>query len=263
MIQGNPYVDIIGAGNLAWSLAPALENAGFKVNFVYSRTIKNAKKLARLLYQAEPKLDLDFSLSRSSIFILAVSDDALDEVAREIVLPLDAVIAHTSGSKPISTLAYTATPNIGVFYPLQTFSRQKLIDFKEVPILIEADNGSTKQILIKLGKSISRIVLPISSEQRKIVHLAAVFACNFTNDMLSEASILLNNSALDFNILKPLIVETINKSLELGPVSAQTGPARRGDLKILDEHMNLLAGQKELQEIYRLISQNIIDKSNR
>ena len=261
-MNGKPDVDIIGAGNLAWSLAPALENAGFTINFVYSKTAKSAKKLSRLLYQAEPKLDLDFSSSKSSIYILAVSDQALDDIAKELILPLDAIVVHTSGSKPLRTLAYTATPNIGVFYPLQTFSKQKLVDFKEVPILVEAENKATKNILIKLGKSLSKTVLSISSTQRRVVHLAAVFACNFTNDMLSEANTLLSNSSLDFQILKPLIVETMNKSLEIGPESAQTGPAKREDMEILDEHMEMLTGQAELQEIYRLVSQNIIDKSN-
>ena len=259
-MKGKPDIDIIGAGNLAWSLAPALENAGFTVNYVYNRTPKRAKELARHLYQAESKTNLDFTTSRSSIFLVMVSDDALAEVAKELIVPLDAIVVHTSGSRPLNALAYTATPNIGVFYPLQTFSSKKIIDFREVPILIESENKYTREILIKLAKSLSNKVLKISSLQRKKVHLAAVFASNFSNNLLSIAENLLEQADLDFEILKPLIVETISKSLEIGPEFAQTGPAARGDLQILEDHVEMLANDVELQTIYQLMSQHILDQ---
>lgn len=255
-----PQIDIIGAGNLMWSLAPSLENAGFKVHQVYSRTTKNAKLLAKTLYQAKVKKDLDFSGSPASIFILSISDDALAEVVREIILPTDAILVHTSGSMPLSTLGYAPTPNLGVLYPLQTFSKGTITDFREVPILIEADNNFTAQLLIKIAKSISSEVFSIDSTERKKIHLAAVFASNFSNHMISEAKSLLDTAGLSFDLLKPLIVETINKSLSLGPEKAQTGPAIRGDRQILENHMSLLDNQPETKEIYRLISQRILDK---
>ena len=260
-MKGLPDIDIIGAGNLAWSLAPALENAGFTINYVYNRTPKRAKQLARHLYQAEPKNNLDFTASKSSIFLVMVSDDALPEVAKELILPLDAIVIHTSGSRPLNVLAYTATPNIGVFYPLQTFSSQKLIDFKNIPILVESDNRFTREILMKLARSLSKKVLKTSSLQRRKVHLAAVFASNFTNNLLSIAEALLEQADLDFDILKPLIIETISKGLEIGPQLAQTGPAVRGDMLILEDHLEMLADDSELQSIYQLISQHILDQN--
>ena len=184
-MKGKPDIDIIGAGNLAWSLAPALENAGFTINNVYNRTPKKAKLLAKNLYQAYPKSDLDFTTSQSSVFIVMVSDEAIDEIAKELILPTGAIILHTSGSKPINALAYTATPNIGVLYPLQTFSAKKLIEFTHIPILIESENKYTGDILQQIARSLSKKVLKISSSQRKKVHLAAVFASNFTNHILS------------------------------------------------------------------------------
>ncbi len=137
-----PEIDIIGTGNLASSLAPALELNGYIINNVYGRTLRSAKEISDRLYQASTKDSLDFSDSNSSVFILAVSDDSIEEVARELVLPEVAIIAHTSGTKALSTLGYTASPNIGVFYPIQTFSKGKRVDFKGVPILVEGENGS-------------------------------------------------------------------------------------------------------------------------
>ena len=235
-----PKIDIIGAGNLMWSLAPALENAGFKIQHVFSRDSKNAKRLAKTLYEASVKKSLDFSNSSSSIFIIAVADDAIPEIVREIILPLDAILVHTSGSMPLSSLGYAATPNIGVFYPLQSFTKGKLANFRDVPILIESENAPTKQVLINVAKAISKDVFPITSEARKRIHLAAVFASNFSNHMITEAKELMDDIGLDFDLLKPLIAETINKSLSIGPEEAQTGPAARGDTEILEQHSSML-----------------------
>src|SRR5688572_8693544 len=121
-------VSFIGAGNLAWHLAPALDNTDFAVREVFSLSKKNAIALADKLYQAEVKRSLDFSNSASRIFIIAVSDDAIEEVAQEVVLPENAILVHTSGSQPLSILGYAATSNIGVLYPLQTFSKNQKID---------------------------------------------------------------------------------------------------------------------------------------
>jgi predicted short-subunit dehydrogenase-like oxidoreductase (DUF2520 family) len=253
-------VTFIGSGNLAWHLAPALDNTDFAVKQVYSQTKKHAAQLAERLYQAEVVQSLDFSTSTSRIFILAVSDDVIQEIAEAITLPQGAVLVHTSGSQPLSVLGYAHTLNIGVFYPLQTFSKAQKVDFKEVPIFIESDNKETETILLKMAKAISKKVLKVKSDQRKAIHVAAVFASNFSNHMITIAEELLKDQQLDLNLLKPLIVETINKSLSIGPVKGQTGPARRGDLEVLDKHLQFLSHDEKLAEIYRVISQHILDR---
>lgn len=256
-----PSVSFIGSGNLAWHLAPALDNVGYTVKEVYSRSPKHATALVGRLYQAEVKATLDFSTSPSEIFIISVSDDAIQDIVREIILPEDVILVHTSGSQPLSVLGYAATPHVGVFYPLQTFSKAKKVDFKDIPVFIESDTEDTAKMLIKMAKAISGKVKQIDSHDRKALHVAAVFASNFTNHMLTISKEILSSSKLDFDVLKPLIVETINKSITIGPEASQTGPAKRGDLEILDRHIEFLQHDETLAEIYRLISQDIIDKN--
>ena len=252
-------VSLIGSGNVAWHLAPELDNIGYFVREVYSRNTKNARKLIGRLYQAELKKDLDFSESTSQIFIVAVSDDAIDEIAREIVVPEASVLVHTSGSKSMEVLGYASTPNIGVFYPLQTFSKDKKVHFQDIPICIEAENRYTRKTLKNMADQISESVYQINSDSRQALHIAAVFACNFTNHLFTIAKDMLDNNHLDFEMLKPLIVETINKSLALGPQQAQTGPARRGDLEVLDKHLKALESHKSYADIYKSITQSILD----
>jgi predicted short-subunit dehydrogenase-like oxidoreductase (DUF2520 family) len=254
-------VSFIGSGNLAWHLAPALDNVGYTIKEVYSQNPKHATSLVGRLYQADVKATLDFSTSPSDIFIIAVSDDAIQDVVREIILPEDSILVHTSGSQPLSVLGYAATPDIGVFYPLQTFSQAKKVDFKDVPIFIESDSEEVTGVLTKMGKSISQQVKKITSHDRKALHVAAVFASNFSNHMLTIAKEVADKNGLDFELLKPLIAETLNKSLSIDPKKAQTGPARRGDLEILDNHIEFLEDEPEIAEIYKIISQHIINQS--
>lgn len=251
----------IGSGNLAWHLAPALDNAGYPVREVYSQNPKHAAALVARLYEAHVNISLDFSASASTLFILAVRDDALQEVAQKLILPDDAIVVHTSGSQPLSILDDSGSQHMGVFYPLQTFSKTKKIDFKSTPIFIESENTTVEKALIKMGKAISGRVKRINSEERKALHVAAVFASNFSNHMLTIAKEIARQNDLDFDVLKPLIAETLNKSLEIGPEKAQTGPAARGDFEILERHMEFLAENPEWAEIYRIISQNIINSA--
>jgi predicted short-subunit dehydrogenase-like oxidoreductase (DUF2520 family) len=252
-------VSFIGSGNLAWHLAPALDNMGYVVREVYSQNPNHAEALTERLYQAEVKATLDFSTSDSKVFIIAVSDDAISDIAREIILPEDAILAHTSGSQPITQLQFAATQNLGVFYPLQTFSKSKKADFKNVPIFIESHTEEAEKTLTQIANSISKEVRKIGSEERKALHVAAVFASNFSNHMLTIAKEIMQQNSLDYDWLKPLITETINKSMYMGPENAQTGPAKRADLNILDNHIEFLKGQEAIAEIYKVISQHIID----
>ncbi len=251
-------IAFIGSGNLPWHLAPELENAGHRVVEVYSQTIKKAQRLQNRLYKAEINASLDFSSSEATIFFISVSDDAIEEIAQEVALPKNAIIIHTSGSKSIKNLAITSTENIGVFYPLQTFTKRKKISFDDVPILIESENTYTSKVLKSLGNSISKSVVQVSSKERMAIHIAAVFACNFTNYMFEISEDILKQKGMKLDLLHPLIVETINKSLELGPQKAQTGPAIRGDLQTLDNHMEFLKKSK-YREVYKLITKKILN----
>ena len=256
----NIQVSFIGSGNLAWHLAPALDNSDFSVQEVYSRNPAHAALLVERLYQANVKASLDFSTSSSEVFIIATADEVIEEIVQEIVLPDDAILTHTSGSQPLNILGYAATQNLGVFYPLQTFSKTKKIDFKDIPIFIESATPAAEKVLRAMANALSKNVIPINSYDRKALHVAAVFASNFTNHMLLIAQDIMKEHSLSYDWLKPLIAEMINKSLSIGPENAQTGPARRGDLEILDKHIEFLQDNHSTAELYRVVSQHIIDR---
>jgi predicted short-subunit dehydrogenase-like oxidoreductase (DUF2520 family) len=255
-------VSFIGSGNLAWHLAPALDNTDFAVREVFSPRRKHAEALVSRLYEARIHDSLDFSESKSSLFIIAVPDDTIEEVAKEIILPDQAFLIHTSGSQSIEKLQYANAVHTGVFYLLQTFSKSKKVDLKEVPVFIEGSDADTEKILLAMGGAISKNVNRISSETRLGLHLAAVFASNFTNFMLLQAEDIMNQQNLSFDLLKPLIAETVNKSLHIGPEQAQTGPARRADLEVLDKHLEFLKEDEMKASIYKIISQSILDRFN-
>lgn len=252
-------VSFIGSGNLAWHLAPALDNVGFAVREVYSPNQSHARALVDRLYEGRVMDEPDFSDSASKIFVIAVTDDAIADVVGKLTLPAEAILVHTSGSQPLSLLESGPTSLTGVFYPLQTFSKAKKVDFADIPIFVESDDASVLKVLVNMAKALSRRVTKISSEDRQALHVAAVFASNFTNHMLSISKAIMQNSKLDFNLLAPLIAETLNKGLSIGPEKSQTGPARRGDLEILDRHMAFLQEDAALAEMYKVISQHIVD----
>ncbi len=252
-------VSFIGSGNVAWHLAPALENVGYAVREVFSRKEKHAAALAEKLYECEVTTSLDLSESSSRLFIIAVPDDAIAEVLSELSLPAEAMLVHTSGSSPLSLLEDSTAELTGVFYPLMTFTKGRRVDFSDIPFFIESDDETCRKVLSGLAKALSSKVHQISSTKRQHLHAAAVFASNFTNHMMTISAGLLKNQELSFDVLKPLIAETINKSLEIGPEKGQTGPARRGDLEVLDRHLALLEEHEGIAEIYRVISQHIID----
>jgi len=253
-------VAFIGSGNLAWHLAAALDNSEYAVREVFSRNPAHAEQLVERLYEAEVKATLDFSTSVCGIFILAVSDDALQDVVREIVLPEDCVLLHTSGSQPLEVLRFAATPKIGVLYPLQTFTRNVPVDLSEVPLFIESANPDTAEVVTAMARALSDNVVKITSPERLALHVAAVFASNFTNHMLFIAQEIMKENSLSYDWLKPLIATMISKSLQVGPENAQTGPARRGDFETLDRHMQLLQDDEATAELYRVVSQDIVDR---
>lgn len=252
-------IAIIGAGNVAWHLAPALEDAGHTITEVYARTLQSADKIIERVYEAEATDDLDFSESKAELFILAVKDSAIPEVSDAIILPEGSILVHTSGSVDLASLNYSSATYTGVFYPLQSFSIGKKLKWSELPILVESDDEDVLQKLKKLAKSLSHQVFTVRSKDRKALHVAAVFASNFSNHMIRIAEEIMRRQDLDFEMLKPLIVETISKSLQIGAKNAQTGPAVREDYETLEEHHQFLNYNEEIAKIYRLISQDIID----
>ncbi|MEB2780213.1 Rossmann-like and DUF2520 domain-containing protein [Algoriphagus sp. C2-6-M1] len=252
-------IAILGAGNVAWHLAPALEDAGHSITEVYARTIKSAAQITERVYAGEPKDEFDFTDSEAEIFILAVKDSAIMDVANEVILPENAILVHTSGSVGLDMLNYSSATYTGIFYPLQSFTKGRKIEFGEVPFLLESDDEETLQKLKKLAKSLSHLTYTVRSKDRKAMHIAAVFASNFSNHMIRIAEEVMQRQGLDFDMLKPLIIETISKSLQMGAKAAQTGPAIREDYETLEDHHRFLSYNDGIAEIYRLISQDIID----
>lgn len=249
-------ISIIGAGNLASHLLPALENGGFAIGEIYSRNIKNAESLSSRLYQGKAQSHLDFSGSNSELFLVAVCDEAIPEIATNIILPSNAIIAHTSGTTSIDTLK--KHEHRGVFYPIQTFSKNRKINFEKVPIVIESSDVYTKETLVALADGLKSNYTFLNSEERKTIHLAAVFACNFTNHLLGIAQEILDREDLEFSILAPLIEETIAKAISSGnPYLTQTGPAKRKDDTTMHQHLTMLSETKDLKYLYQIISDRI------
>ncbi|MFB0907547.1 MAG: putative short-subunit dehydrogenase-like oxidoreductase (DUF2520 family) [Spirosomataceae bacterium] len=255
-------ITIIGAGNVAWHLAKNFEANSLFVNAVYSRKIADAKTVTDELYHAEPTNSLDFSESESELFVLAVSDDAMNKVASKLILPPGSTVVHTSGSPSLDLLKaiFEDRPDIGcgVFYPLMTFTKYKEIDFSVVPICVESSDESTLNFLREIAERVSGEVNVITSEQRKILHLAAVFACNFTNHLLAISQEITEANKLDYSLLKPLISETLGKALIAEhPAHVQTGPAIRNDLETLKKHEKMLEDDTDLRNLYRKLSRSI------
>lgn len=257
-------ISLIGSGNVAWHLAPALEDVGHQIVEVYSRNKKNAQKIAQKLYDAKINIDLDFDDSVAQLFILAIADDAIEEVIKQIILPENCLLVHTSGSKSLEwfdnlvKIHHDLPIKTGVFYPLMTFSKTKIIDFKNVPFCIEAIEETSKKNLVKIAQQLSKIVYSVSSEERKTLHLSAVFACNFTNHLLALSQKILEEKGLGFELLKPLIEETITKALlAKHPADVQTGPAIRGDESTIKQHLSQLKGSPDLQKVYKTMTESI------
>lgn len=247
-------ISIIGSGAVATHLSVALYKAGHKIGSVFSRNITNATALAEKV-KAKPT-DNIADITESDIIIIAVSDDSIESVVKQ--LPnTNAIVVHTSGSVSLDVFN-GRIKNYGSFYPLQTFSKEKQVDFLKIPIFIEASDNEIALQLMELGKSISSNVNVIDSKKRAELHLAAVFACNFTNHLYSIADSILKGIDLDISVLKPLIKESVNKLDTLSPLQAQTGPAARSDHKIIDKHLDLLSNDKELQQIYQIFTKRII-----
>ena len=251
---------LIGAGNLATHLGLAIQKTGRKIVQVFSRTEESALHLAGIL-NADFTCDPQDISREADLYILSVTDDAANQISGTLNLGQKLVV-HTSGSLPMNILR-KSSENFGVLYPLQTFSKSRSVDFDTVPLCIEASSADNLQLLEHFAKELSHKVVEVDSEKRKIIHVAAVFACNFPNFMYNIADKILADKGLNFDLLRPLILETAVKVQELKPEEAQTGPSIRGDKTILRKHDELLKEYPEYREIYKKLSEAIRNSRNK
>jgi predicted short-subunit dehydrogenase-like oxidoreductase (DUF2520 family) len=245
---------LIGAGRVATQLGKALKDTGKEIIQVYSPTNDSAEKLATLL-EAKPATDISNLFVNADLYLISVADDAILQIAKSLKVD-GKTVAHTSGSVPLDILEQVSGFH-GVFYPLNTFSKRKKIDLKKTPFFIEAGDKNTEAQLSELAKKISDDVRTINSQQRATIHIAAVFACNFTNFMFVNAAEILKNEGLPFDIMLPLIAETADKLKTIDPIHAQTGPALRNDLDVLSKHIEMLKNDADRQRLYDMISGQI------
>jgi len=248
-------ITIIGSGNVATHLAAAFKNAGHRIVQVYSRDMQHAALLAYHV-KADAIDDLKQVDPETDLFVIAVKDDAIATIANQLA-GFKKLTVHTSGATDLESLS-AIIPQAGVFYPLQTFSKEKEIDFWQVPLCIEGVDETVTTELENLAQTISNRVYRIRSDQRKTLHLAAVFACNFPNYLYDVARTLLANKNMDFELLRPLILETAEKVQDNLPAYVQTGPAVREDELTMANHLKMLDDQPQLKMIYELLSQGII-----
>ncbi|RZK42982.1 MAG: DUF2520 domain-containing protein [Pedobacter sp.] len=247
-------VVLVGSGNVATHLALALHAIGNTIAQVWSRNQSHASKLADKV-NAKAISNLSEADLSADFCVVSIKDDAVGEVA-ELLRGFKGIVVHTSGSVDIAVFA-GVFERYGVLYPLQTFSIDKPVDFSNIPMCIEASDADTLNAVGQFANKLSTNVREISSEKRRVLHLAAVFACNFTNYLYTLSNDLLNENDLDFNIIRPLILETAAKVQEAYPKDVQTGPAIRNDEQTLNKHKAMLTAQPELLAIYQTLSDSI------
>lgn len=251
-------ISFIGSGNVATHLALALKSAGFKIKEVYSLDFQNALKLAKKLdcgaINSVSEMD-----SSADLYLISIPDGAIKEVTEDIPR-VHGIVAHTSGITPMNVL--DKIKRFGVFYPLQTFSKQRDVKLSNVPICIEASSGNVMIQLKETARKLSNSVYEIDTEQRKYLHLTAVMVNNYTNYLYRIAFDILKTQSIDHQLLMPLIEETVSKILTLHPKDAQTGPARRNDVETIDKHVQLLNEQPQYKELYTIFAEQLIKKYN-
>ena len=240
---------IIGSGNVAYHLAKAFTQNNIEVSQIFGRNEVELNKISE-------ELNIPYStkeLADADLYLISVSDSAVEQVS-DLIKTEKALVAHTSGSLPIETL--NGDYRKASFYPLQTFSKTKNLEYSKIPFFIEAENQIDEKSLFELASLISDHVETSDYEKRKYIHLTAVFACNFVNHLFARAKEISDSQDLDFNYFIPLIDETVEKIHHLEPKSAQTGPAVRGDERILKLHEELITNDEHLK-IYNTMNESI------
>lgn len=249
-------VVIIGSGNVAQHLLNAFEKST-KTNVIqiYSRNTAVIPALSNAV-----KITHDYAeIVNADLYIIAVSDNSIAEVSKNLPFT-NKLVVHTSGSVGLEDL--DAKNRKGVFYPLQTFSKSKEVDFKDIPFCLETENETDYRLLETVANSLSDKVFKINSEQRKALHVSAVFVNNFVNHLYQIGNDICIENNIPFEILQPLILETANKVVTLSPKDAQTGPAKRNDTQTINAHLNFLSDTTQ-KEIYKILTKSIIDNGKK
>lgn len=249
-------IAIIGSGNVATHISTALQQAGNEIMCVYSKTKENATALADSL-GCNVATSLEEISKDADLYLFSVKDDALKDLAESIAKTNEGkgIFVHTAGSVPME-IFNGLTERYGVLYPMQTFSKTRNVDFKKVPCFIEASDEETERQITALAEGITEKVQRCSSEKRKRIHLAAVFACNFTNHCYRLAERVVEKEGLDFELFLPLIEETARKVTEMSPRKAQTGPMVRWDVEVMNRQLDLIDDERT-KMIYRLMAESI------
>lgn len=246
----------IGSGNLATNLAMAFKQLGHDILQVYSRTIESANALAIKLDTAATN-DIKEIRNDADLYVFSVTDTALPTLIPQISKGKeDKVFIHTAGSMPLDVFK-NQVQNYGVLYPMQTFSKTREVNFRTIPCFIEANNDKAQSVLFSLANELSDKVYLLTSDERKYLHLAAVFACNFANHCYALSADILNRHNIPFEVMLPLIDETALKVHALSPIEAQTGPAVRYDENVMQKHLDLLLENPLVKEIYERMSLDI------
>lgn len=245
-------IALIGAGNVATHLAQAMHDAGVNIKGIWSRHVERANTLCEKGNWPVLTAFDDINAAEIDLAIVCVVDDAIQSVIEQIDSSIP--VAYTSGSVRLDQLNKRGA--IGVFYPLQTFSKDRQIDLSHVPFLIESENSDFAELLYNLAAQLSQKVIFADSKDRYQLHIAAVMVNNFSNHLFDLADQHVQKQGLDFSLLLPLIEETVSKLKTLSPRQAQTGPAKRGDKQVIQQHINSLDGTTK--DIYELLSQSII-----
>ncbi len=244
-------IGLAGSGNVAWHLAKGLTMRGYDISGVWSRNYDNALSLAGMCGSVVCS-ELSDLCSDSDLIIIAVADDAIENVARQIG-HYDGIVVHTAGAVPLDVLK-SSFENVGVLYPLQTFSKEVAINLDVVPFFLEASSPAVMEALKLLSGKLTVKVFEADSRQRLLLHAAAVFAGNYSNLMYIIGNELLASSKLPQEVLHPLILETATKAVKGDPLSLQTGPARRHDTSTIEKHIKALASLPDYAELYRLLA---------
>ena len=246
---------LVGAGGLATNLGLALHEAGHNVLAVFSRTMEHAQMLAERI-GSQPTDDICALPNEADLFIVSVKDAVLTDVVQQLVQGREEqYFAHTAGSMSL-TLFQGMARHYGVFYPMQSFSKERRINFSEVPVFLEASDVQTLTLLKTLSATLTPHIYELSTDERRYLHLAAVFACNFANHCYALSAEILQQHGLPFSVMLPLIDETARKVHHLSPLEAQTGPAVRYDLNVISKQQQLL-DDPDMRELYERLSKSI------
>ena len=242
-------IALIGTGNLAYHLAKKFSDSGAADLTVISRSKTRGRQFLQSL-NLNGSVETGTDHRSHQTVILAVPDGEIRTITEERNFSADSLLVHTSGSIPMKALG-SKTSRVGVLYPLQTFTAGQPIDFERIPVFLEANNDTAQDELIRLARMLTSNIYFINSHERLNIHMAAVIACNFTNNLFAIAESLLASTSLDFGVLEELTKESLQKALRIGPKNAQTGPAVRKDLEVIQTHLDQLS-DKDLINLYKL-----------